>query len=133
MRLLLDTHVWIWSQEQVDRLGAETTGLLGDPETSLHVSTVSTLEIARLVALGTIELSGTLESWVEGTLDSLLCSTIEITHEIAAGAYTLPKGFHKDPADRLLVATARLHDLSLLTADDRILGYDAVQALDART
>ncbi len=133
MRLLLDTHVWIWTQEEVERLGAETTRALVDPETSLHVSTVSTLEIARLVAVGTIELSGTLESWVEETLDSLLCSTIEISHEIAAGAYALPKGLHKDPADRILVATARQHDLSLLTADERILDYDAVQTLDART
>ena len=133
MRLLLDTHVWIWSQEEVERLGTETTRALVDPETSLHVSTVSTLEIARLVALGTIELSGALESWVEETLDSLLGSTIEISHEIAAAAYSLPIGLHKAPADRLLVATARLHDLTLLTADERILDYEGAETLDART
>ena len=132
MRLLLDTHVWIWSQEAVDRLGTETTRALVDPETSLFVSTVSTLEIARLAALGTIELSGDLGSWVEETLASLLCSTIEISHEIAAGAHSLPAGLHKDPADRILVATARLHDLRLLTSDDRLLDYGGVQTLDAR-
>jgi PIN domain nuclease of toxin-antitoxin system len=133
VRLLLDTHVWIWTQEEVSRLGNETTRALVDPETSLNVSTVSTLEIARLVALGTIELSGTLDLWVEETLDSLQCSTLEISHEIAAAAYSLPSGLHKDPADHILVATARLHDLTLLTADERILDYDGVQRLDART
>ena len=133
MRLLLDTHVWIWTQEEVNRLGTETTRALVDPETSLHVSTVSTLEIARLVALGTIELSGTLDAWVEETLDSLQCLNLEISHEIAAAAYSLPPGLHKDPADPLLVATARLHDLTLLTANERLLDFGDVQTLDSRT
>lgn len=133
MNLLLDTHVWIWSQEQTGKLGARSTESLSDREISLYVSTISTLEIARLVEMGTIELSGTLDSWVEGSLDSLYCSTIEISHEIATAAYGLPQGLHRDPADRILVATARLNELTLLTADQRILDYRPVQTLDART
>ena len=132
MSLLLDTHVWIWSQEQPDRLGPEATRLLTDPEVPLYVSTVSTLEIARLVTTGAIELTGTLISWVTATLDSLGCKTVEISHAIAAEAYALPPGFHKDPADRLLAATARLEHLTLLTADERILDYPHVETLDAR-
>lgn len=132
MSLLLDTHVWIWSQEQPDRLGPEATRLLTDPEVPLYVSTVSTLEIARLVATGAIELTGTLISWVTATLDSLGCKTVEISHAIAAEAYALPPGFHKDPADRLLAATARLEHLTLLTADERILDYPHVETLDAQ-
>jgi len=132
LSLLLDTHVWIWSQEQPDRLGPEATRLLTDPEVPLYVSTVSTLEIARLVTTGAIELTGTLISWVTATLDSLGCKTVEISHAIAAEAYALPPGFHKDPADRLLAATARLEHLTLLTADERILDYPHVETLDAR-
>ena len=132
MSLLLDTHVWIWSQEQPDRLGPEATHLLTDPQVPLYVSTVSTLEIARLVATGAIELTGTLISWVTATLDSLGCKTVEISHAIAAEAYALAPGFHKDPADRLLAATARLEHLTLLTADERILDYPHVATLDAR-
>jgi len=132
LSLLLDTHVWIWSQEQPDRLGPEATRLLTDPEVPLYVSTVSTLEIARLVTTGAIELTGTLISWVTATLDSLGCKTVEISHPIAAEAYALPPGFHKDPADRLLAATARLEHLTLLTADERILDYPHVETLDAR-
>jgi PIN domain nuclease of toxin-antitoxin system len=133
MRLLLDTHVWIWSQEQTDKLGTVTTRSLVDTKTSLYVSTISTLEISRLIARRVIELSGTLDTWVTETLASLFCSTIEISHEIAAAAYALPPGMHRDPADRVLAATARLHDLTLLTADDRILDYPHVRALDARS
>jgi PIN domain nuclease of toxin-antitoxin system len=130
--LLLDTHVWIWSQERPDELGTEATRLLTDPRVSLYVSTASTLEIARLVATGAIELSEPLISWVTETLASLSCKTVEISHAIAAEAYALPPGFHKDPADRILAATARLEHLTLLTADERILDYPHVEALDAQ-
>ena len=132
MSLLLDTHVWIWSQERPDRLGPEATRLLTDPQVALYVSTVSTLEIARLIATGAIELTGALTSWVTATLDSLGCKTVEISHAIAAEAYALPPGFHKDPADRLLAATARLEHLTLLTADERILDYPHVETLDTQ-
>lgn len=132
MSVLLDTHVWIWSQEAPERLGAEARGLLTDLEVALYVSTVSTLEIARLVATGAIELAGSLDSWVSATLHSLNAGTVELSHSIAAEAYALPPDFHKDPADRILTATARLEHLTLLTADERILGYPHVETLDAR-
>jgi PIN domain nuclease of toxin-antitoxin system len=130
--LLLDTHVWVWSQERPDELGPETTRLLTDPQVTLYVSTISTLEIARLVSIGAIELTDTLISWVTATLESLSCKTVEISHAIAAEAYALPPGLHKDPADRILAATARLEHLTLLTADGRILEYSHVETFDAR-
>jgi PIN domain nuclease of toxin-antitoxin system len=129
--LLLDTHVWIWSQERPDKLGPEATRLLTDPDVALYVSTVSTLEIARLVATDAIALSDTLITWVTATLDSLRCKTVEISHAIAAEAYALPPGIHKDPADRILVATARREHLLLLTGAERILDYPHVETLDA--
>lgn len=132
MSLLLDTHVWIWSQERPDELGPEATRLLTDPQVTLYVSTVSTLEIARLVAIGAVELTDPLISWVTETLGSLSCKTVEISHAIAAEAYALPPGLHKDPADRILAATARLEHLTLLTADGRILEYPHIETLDAR-
>jgi PIN domain nuclease of toxin-antitoxin system len=133
VRWLLDTHVWIWSQEAVEKLGPQTVEGLRDPRMSLSVSTVSTLEIARLVARGTIEISGRLEDWVATSLDTLACDTLEISHRIAMGAYALPEPFHRDPADRILVSTARCHDLTLLTADERILDYPHVKSQDARS
>ncbi len=132
MSLLLDTHVWIWSQECPEKLGPKATVCLTDSETTLQVSTISTLEIARLAALGFIELEGALRAWVNDTLDALRCATVEVSHDIAIGAYTLPGDFHKDPADRILVATARHYELVLLTADEKILAYPHVRSQDAR-
>jgi PIN domain nuclease of toxin-antitoxin system len=132
LSLLLDTHVWIWSQECPEKLGPEATERLTNPQTALHVSAISTLEIARLVAMRAIELDGSLLSWVNDTLAGLRCSSLEINHEIAAGAYSLPGDFHKDPADRILVATALLLNLTLLTADEMILDYPHASTQDAR-
>ena len=133
MKLLLDTHVWIWTQEAVEKLGPETEALLVDPRSTLVVSPISTLEIARLLALGGLRLKGRLETWVNDTLAALAAQTQEVSHQIARVAYSLPEPFHRDPADRLLVATARCHALTLVTADERILAYPHVRSQDART
>jgi len=130
--LLLDTHVWIWSQEAPEKLGSRTIGLLTNRQNALYVSTISTLEIARLVMDETIALSEPLHSWISETLRALECGTMEISHEIANEAYSLPGSFHKDPADRILVATARIYELILVTMDERILKYSRVKSQDAR-
>lgn len=132
MKLLLDTHVWIWSQEDVGRLGPQTKRLLLGTEHENYVCAISTLELARLAAAGTISLSIALREWVERAIRSIHARTVEVSHEIALEAYALPEPFHKDPADRLLVATARCNDLTMLTADERILTYRGVRSRDAR-
>jgi len=129
---LLDTHVWIWTQEAPEKLGELTTRLLTDRQNVLYVSTISTLEIARLLMVGTVSLSEPLTSWVSETLRALECGTMEISHQIAIEAYSLPGDFHKDPADRILVATARIYDLTLVTMDERILQYSHVTSQDSR-
>lgn len=133
MSFLLDTHVWIWTQEQPDSIGAGSRSLLETTTDELCVSAVSSLEIARLVAGGLLELRGSLDRWVRSAVDSIEARSIDVDHRVAIEAYELPGRFHKDPADRLLVATARLHDLTLVTADERILAYRSVRTLDART
>lgn len=132
MKLLMDTHVWIWSQEAPDELGPAATGMLRADENELAVSSVSTLEIARLIEGGVLELRGPLKSWVTRSLETLRCGTVPLTHEIAAAAYALPGTFHKDPADRILAATARLLEMTLATADERILQYSHIRTLDVR-
>ena len=132
MNLLLDTHVWIWSQEAPDRLGERTRKLLINPAAALNVSTISTLEIARLIDGGLLDLSGTIETWVRRSLEYIQARSIDLSHEIAIAAYALPAGFHKDPADRVLAATARVLDLEFVTADERILAYRHIRTIDAR-
>jgi PIN domain nuclease of toxin-antitoxin system len=129
---LLDTHVWIWTQEQPDALGTKARALLETTGDELCVSAVSSLEIARLVSGGLLELKGSLDRWVRAAVDSIEARSIGVDHRIAIEAYKLPGRFHKDPADRMLVATARINDLTLVTADERILAYRAVRTLDAR-
>lgn len=132
MSLLLDTHVWIWTQENSDAIGAKARSLLETTSDDLCVSSISSLEIARLVAGGMLELKGSLDRWVRMAIDSLEARSIDVDHRIAIEAYKLPGRFHKDPADRMLVATARVHELILVTADERILAYKSVRTLDAR-
>ena len=133
MTLLLDTHVWIWSQEQPEKLGRRAAKALLAPEHVNVVCTISTLEIARLLAVDTISLTIPLDTWIADSLRGLEATTVTVTHEIAAEAYSLPPTFHKDPADRILVAVARIHQLILLTADERILQYPHVRTMDAQS
>lgn len=132
MSLLLDTHVWVWTQVQPADLGGKCRTLLETTAEPLCVSAVSSLEIARLVAGGLLELDGRLDRWVRTAIESLQARSLDIDHRVALEAYRLPGRFHKDPADRLLVATARLHGLTLVTADERILAYRGARTLDAR-
>jgi PIN domain nuclease of toxin-antitoxin system len=132
VRLLLDTHVWIWSQEAPEKLGAEARRMLVDARSTNHVATVSMLELARLVAAGDILLNKPLAAWIETAVEELHAEEVAMSRENATEAYALPGEFHRDPADRILVATARRESLTLLTADDRILAYPHVRTLDAR-
>ena len=132
MTLLLDTHVWIWSQGQPEKLGQRSVQALLTPQYTNTICTISTLELARLLAVGTISLAMPLRDWIEQSLRELAATTLPLTHEIAVEAYALPAAFHTDPADRILVAAARIHRLTLLTADERILDYPHVRTIDAR-
>lgn len=132
MRLLLDTHVWVWTQEDPGRLGPRTKRLVLGAEHENGVSPISTLEIARLIAAGEIQLSIALAEWVTRSMADLAAHTVAMDHDVAMEAYSLPGAFHRDPADRVLVATARRGGMTLVTADDRILSYPHVRAQDAR-
>ena len=107
MRVLLDTHVWIWTQEEPERLGPRTTRLLTGDQHETCLCPISTLEIARLVATGEIRLSMPVTDWVTQSMAELAVQTVPVSHEVAIEAYALPGAFHRDPADRLLVAVAR--------------------------
>ena len=132
MKLLLDTHVWIWTQEDPDELGANARQMLLDGANELLVSSVSTLEIARMVSIGRLILTKELRQWVRDGLSSIQARSVAVDHEIAAQSYQLPEPFHRDPADRMLVASARLHDCTLVSADRLILEYAHVRSADAR-
>jgi PIN domain nuclease of toxin-antitoxin system len=132
VKLLLDTHVWIWAAEDVGQLGPKMKALLRNERHYRAVSAVSTLEIARLVSSGDIVFQTPLLEWVEKSLVDLRADALPVTHEMAVEAYRLPEPFHRDPADRQIVACARLLKLTLATADERILKWAHVSSIDAR-
>ncbi len=132
MRLLLDTHVLVWSMEQPQRLGPKTSAMLVSAAHENWICAISTLEIARLLESAAISLQTNLTHWLQLMLTQLDATTLEVGHEIAIESYSLPKTFHRDPADRILIAAARLHELALVTADEKILAYTDVKTIDAR-
>jgi PIN domain nuclease of toxin-antitoxin system len=132
VKILLDTHTWIWSQESPEKLGSGAHNALADEDNRLFVSPISSLEIARLAWGGRLTLAGRLQTWIAESIQALLADTVPLTHDIALAAYDLPGEFHRDPADRMLVATAVVHDLTLMSADERILAYPHLLSFDAR-
>jgi len=132
MILLLDTHVWFWALESPDKLGTKCRAVLESGENVLVVSTISTIEFGQLLSADRIIFKSTLESWVRRGSESLGVRTAELSNPVALLAYSLPGSFHKDPADRILVATAIHHGYTIVSADERILKYPHVMSMDAR-
>jgi PIN domain nuclease of toxin-antitoxin system len=131
-RYLLDTHVWIWANQAPDEMGKKCAALLLDAESQLFVSTISHLEVARLVAHKRLQLACSIREWCERGLSEIDASVVDMDPRIALEAYDLPGVFHEDPSDRIIVATARVQGLTLLTADERILKYASVKTIHAR-
>jgi len=129
LRLLLDTHIWLWSLSAVDRLTPQVHRALGKSSSELWLSPVSTWEVVQLLEKKRISIEGHFEAWLpraRGEIREALLS-----HDVAAAAagVRLP---HGDPVDRLLVATARVLNLTLVTADQNIINAKQVATLANR-
>jgi len=128
LRLLLDTHIWLWSLSEPRRIGRGVLVQLKDQGNELWLSPMSTYEALTLHYKGRFEIDGDLSEWLArataGTREAPL------THEIALVARQLP--LHQDPADRILVATAEVLDLTLVTADQRLLGLGTIRTMANR-
>ena len=121
-RPLLDTHTWIWWICGDSRLTARERETLDNlPPTARPVlSEISLWEVAMLVSLGRLELDMDLERWLAVASAPATVELARITPAVAAEVARLPEMFHRDPADRLIVATARVMKLRVLTRDQKI-------------
>ena len=90
------------------------------------------MEVTRKSAAGLLILNEPIARWIKGATSPNAIRLLEITPDIAIDAYSLPGNFHKDPADRLIVATARVHQLTIITSDRKILDYPHVRTLSTR-
>ncbi len=126
--LILDTHVWIWLVDGVPDLGAATRQAI-EKEASrgvVRVPAISIWEVAMLENKGRIVLAMPCARWVEAALAAPGLDLAPLTPEVAVESVYLPGEFHGDPADRMIVATARLADATVATRDRRILDYAAL-------
>lgn len=129
MRLLLDTHIWLWSIREPTRLGRRVRNELAKAHNELWLSPVSTWEILLLNSKGRIRLHESPSNWIARATANF--REAPLTHEIVLAAHQLPLPF-SDPADRFLVATAEVLDLTLVTADERLLGLGEIKTLANR-
>ena len=131
MRILLDTHVFVWAHADPQKLGARCKKLLRSDSSEVFISAISALELAQLVFGRRLILSESTEAWLADALLALKAQSISVTNKIAVEAYSLPEPFHRDPADRIIVATSREMGLSLLTADRTLLKFEHCASIDA--
>ena len=128
--ILLDTHIWVWLVSDTQHLRPRQRELLDQHEASgLGVSIISCWEVAKLVEKGRLVLQQPVGEWLAAALRRPHITLLSLTPEIVVDATQLPKGFHSDPADQLIVATSRIMNIPLLTADDKILNYPHVALL----
>ncbi len=120
MRLLLDTHIWLWSRLEPARLGKRLSRALEDEANELWLSPVSVWEVLLLAEKGRISLAPSGQEWVALALNKVPVKEAPLTLEVALATsqIRLP---HHDPVDQFLAATARVFDLTLATADARLL------------
>lgn len=124
--LLLDTHIALWLDSGHDRLHHSTRALIDDcwqNGGTIFLSSVTTWEIALLVDTGRIELDVPVDTWIERFFDRPGIESVPLAHHAAARSYQLNHLEHRDPADRLLIATAIELGSPLVTYDERITQF----------
>ena len=123
MTALLDTHILIWWLTDTTQLSTAQREVLksASPDGPLHVSDISLWEVAMLHSLGCIRLALPLRDWLDKAVAPPLVHRQAISPAVAAEVAALPDSFHRDPADRIIVATARILGATVLTRDQRIV------------
>lgn len=124
-QLLLDTHIWLWLVNGDRSMSASVLKKIRNAVKNNHIfiSTISIWEIAMLESRGRITLDCSCHDWIQQSIKLAHLSKVPLTAEIAIDSCRLPGDFHKDPADRIIVATARKMNLTLITRDENILKY----------
>jgi PIN domain nuclease of toxin-antitoxin system len=128
--VILDTHVWIWwvhdtnllTQRQIDEIKRNEDDIIG-------ISAISCWEIAKLVEYERLVLPSPLHEWFEQAFNYPGIRLYALTPEFAIESTRLPGTFHRDPADQIIVATARLQTCPLITSDNKILQYPHVETI----
>jgi PIN domain nuclease of toxin-antitoxin system len=128
---LLDTCAWLDAFSAPEQLKPSIRKLLG-AQSVVHLAAISTIEVARKEAAGQLIFGMPLGTWFERAMPEHRVKVIDLSPTIAIDATRLPQWEHRDPADQIIVATARVHDLTILTSDQKILRYPHVKSQATR-
>jgi PIN domain nuclease of toxin-antitoxin system len=131
VKILLDTHVWIWSHLDPDRIGKRLAQHILDPTNELWLSPISLWEFLVLVGKKRLAIPENPADWIAAALAEAPMHEAPLNHEVALTSRTV-KVVHEDPADRFLAATAAVYDLALATADERLLAGKGFRTLANR-
>ncbi len=129
MKILLDTHIWLWSIYDPDRIARTLRRELKNPENELWLSPISTWEALILQKKGRVELEEDPAVWVAEA--TAIFREAVLTHEVVLESHRIRLP-HRDPADRFLAATAKVFGLTLATADSKLLGLGDIATLANR-
>lgn len=131
MKLLLDTHIWLWSILEPQRLLPRVSSAIENPESELWLSPISIWEVIMLHGKRRLLPEIDIADWITRAIRALAMKEAPVTHEVAQeiGRLSLP---HRDPADHFLVATAKVFGLTLVTSDEKLLKTRAISVLKNR-
>ncbi len=133
MNLLLDTHIWLWSHVEPERLSKRAATAIASPDNRLWLSPISIWELLLLAERGRVQLNGrtTAVEWIDVALARAPMRDAPLTREVALRSRTIQLA-HEDPADRFLAATADVFELTLVTADRALLRGRGYRTLASR-
>jgi len=131
VKLLLDTHIWLWSTLEPQRIIRSVEKVLTDPANELWLSPISVGELTVLLRKGRLQLPRDIAAWVATTMADLKLTEAPLTIEVAlaVGSFNFS---HGDPADQFLAATAKVFSLTLITADEHLLKLPGIRVLANR-
>jgi len=131
MTYLLDTHVWLWWHYAPDRLSRQVRARIADSSLSpvLLLSAISLWELCKLVQNKRLDLASDPLDWMTRAIERTPVNIVGLTPKICYQSTTLPAPFHNDPADQIIVATARTEAATILTKDTLILKYPHVKSM----
>jgi PIN domain nuclease of toxin-antitoxin system len=131
MKLLLDTHIWLWSALEPHRLARRVERALADQGNELWLSPVSVWELTVLQRKGRLDEPKDLSGWVVESMKDLELTEAPLTIEVALAVSSMNFP-HGDPGDHLLAASAKVFDLTLVTADENLIGLSGIRVLANR-
>lgn len=131
MKLLLDTHIFLWSLLEPEKLGKNTTEILENPGNEIWLSPITLWETIVLAGKGRISLNKEPGEWLRMVLKQIPLREAPLNFNVAIESRYITVAHH-DPADRFLAATAKIYNLTLVTADQNLLACPDIQLLENR-